>query len=518
MCRFITRFTKTSPMRAVRVNIARNCCLAWAAVMAAYCAPANAQESTEFVEMEQRIATVFENYDAPGLSVAIIRDGKVVYTGTFGVRDLETGDPVTSDTQFGIGSLAKSFTGGLIASLADDGLVSLDAHPGQYLADLSGGAPSAPASLTLRHMLSQTSGLPVLDGSISFFPPAEQGALASRLTSFESRCTPGICWEYNNLNFFLLDAVAEQVTMMSKDRLMSERIFDRVRMTGTLSSSEAFATSPNAAIGYVLSEDGLERSSLEYLFGEHVYATATDISLWLGLFMNEGRVGGAQVLPAEYVREAISMQAIDNGAPPSSSEPSVYLFGYGYGWNIKSVDGDFVVHHGGNENGFSTHALFVPAKGYGVIALTNQQSSILPYVVTDIVLRELSGREPLAPEEYPVIVQEIAPLLAGDDVGLVMVDSEPLGLAPQQLTGRYAAEGYGTLEIEWRDGALWLETPLVEFVMIHRGGRTFGIGSTSRTRGGIRPAFFQLEFGGGQRPQTIDFNLAAGGVIFRRVQ
>jgi hypothetical protein len=289
-------------------------------------------------------------------------------------------------------------------------------------------------------------------------------------------------------------------------------------MTGTLSSSTAFANSSDAATGYVRSEGSFERSALEYLFGEHVYATAKDIAFWLDVFMNDGAVGTKQVLPADYVREAISMQAIDNGAPPSSAEPAVYLFGYGYGWNIKSVAGDFVVHHGGNENGFSTHALFVPAKRYGVIALTNQQGSILPNVVTDIVLRELSDREQLAPEDYPVIVQEIAPLLAEEEVTLTIADKEPLGIAPQQLAGHYSAEGYGTLEIKWRDGALMLQTPLAEFVMIHRGGRTFGITSTERVRGGIKPGFFKLEFGSGQRPQTVNFNLAASGVVFRRMQ
>lgn len=89
-------------------------------------------------------------------------------------------------------------------------------------------------------------------------------------------------------------------------------------------------------------------------------------------------------MPEAFTQEATSLKAIDDGRPPAPDSPDVFLFGYGYGWKVNSHHGHYKVHHGGNVSGFSSQLVFFPDDQVGVVVLTNQHSSILPYLVAQL--------------------------------------------------------------------------------------------------------------------------------------
>ena len=99
-------------------------------------------------------------YDIPGASVALVQQGEVLYVQGYGVRSTATGDPVTPDTLFAIGSITKSFTALGVLQLVDQGRITLDAPVITYLPNFTLSDPSATQQVTVRQLLAQTSGLP----------------------------------------------------------------------------------------------------------------------------------------------------------------------------------------------------------------------------------------------------------------------------------------------------------------------------------------------------------------------
>lgn len=463
----------------------------------------------DWQQTSKDITHLLERYNAPSVSVAVISNGDIVFAEGFGLGNIESNQAATTQTQYAIGSIVKTFTSALIGGLEAQGEIDLSANPSSYIDNLQFKSAGLAADLQVEHLLSQTSGLPFMDGSLSFFPEADQTDLAPRISYFEPSCRTGECWAYNNLNFMMLDMVAESVTGQSKSQLLVQRLLGPAKMTGTVSSTKAFFNSPDAARGYAQVDGKMVPTAVEYLYGEQVYATASDMARWLGLWMNEG--GG--VIPADYVQRAISMQAIDNGRPPSKDEPGNYLFGYGYGWQIKSVDGNYVVHHGGNENGFSAQVLFVPASGVGFVTLTNQQNSILPYVVNDLLFRRVLELPAPDIDTYPVQVGEAAALISNQSAKLSVNADAPLGIKLDSLPGDYQAAGYGKIEVRLADGVLTFKTPAAEFVLVHREGNIFGLAVTEPVPLGINTDFFEITFS----PGAFSANFASAPVVFSKI-
>ena len=461
----------------------------------------------------QDIELLREKYAAPGLAVAIISDGQIIYERGFGYRDAEAELPTNTSTQFGIGSVVKSFTSAMIGLLHDENAVSLESSPADYIPQLVFGDEDLESHLTINNLLSQTSGLPRMDGSVAFFPVNNQSDIAPRTKHFDATCRVGDCWSYNNLNFTLLDMVVEDVTGQSKSDVLYERLLTPIGMSNTLASTTAFEQSADAAIGYGMSDGQSYPVANEFFYDEHIYSTAADMARWLGVWMSQGETQGKTILSKEFVQSAISMQAIDNGAPPTEDDPNSYLHGYGYGWTIKSMEGHYVVHHGGNENGFSTHVMFVPAAKVGVVALTNQQNSILPNVVTDMLLRQILNMAQTPVADYPVIVSDVTLPLSADEVKLSVNESEPMTIDLESVVGSYTAEGYGTLTVSWSGDTLILETPLGVFNLLHNEENKFRLSSTTPIPAGINIKFFELEF---LTDQTLTLNIAAQPVRFSK--
>lgn len=485
---------------------------------AASCAtlPPDPESSDEYspsrsalLNVESDLTQIMMAYGAPSLSVAVIKDGEVIYANALGFEDIASNKPATIHTQYAIGSVVKTFTSGLFGALERDGVVDLSQHPSVYLEGLKLGGDDLNQNLTLSNLLSQTSGLPDISGSLVFFPTAEQTDLMPRLHYFPASCRVGDCWQYNNLNFIILDAIAETVTGKSKSDLLTDRLLQPAGMKNTLSSTSAFKQSDNAAVGYAQVDGTSVETEVEYLYGEQVYATASDLARWLDVWMSED----TDLFSTDYAKRAISMQAISDGSPPTADDPGSYMWGYGYGWRVRSRDGHFQVEHGGNENGFSAQILFVPAERIGVVALTNQQNSILPYIANDILMRRMLSQAPTAIEDYPVVVQKAAPLLEQGEIELVLNPDAPPSLNPASLAGRYHASGYGEVEVAYANGALTLKTPAERFFLVHREGNKFGLATTQPVALGINIEFFEVTF----ERNALSANIAAEPVVFRKI-
>ena len=123
------------------------------------------QPSFDSAGLDTFITQMMKDYDVPGVGLAIVENGDITYTKGYGVRDVATAAPVTPDTQFSIGSVTKSFTALGMMVLVDEGLVDLDAPVTAYIPEFELSEPEATETVTVRNLLSHTTGLVRTDAS-----------------------------------------------------------------------------------------------------------------------------------------------------------------------------------------------------------------------------------------------------------------------------------------------------------------------------------------------------------------
>ncbi|MEO0463378.1 MAG: serine hydrolase domain-containing protein [Pseudomonadota bacterium] len=135
----------------------------------------------DWADIDQELEQLMVLYAAPSLSVAVVRDGEIVYAKAFGFSNLSSQTPATQSAQYAIGSIAKTLSIGVVGALEDEGLLSLSTPVSEYLEGIELTSIDAEENLTVARLLSQTSGLADLSGSLAFFPVPDQIDILPRL-------------------------------------------------------------------------------------------------------------------------------------------------------------------------------------------------------------------------------------------------------------------------------------------------------------------------------------------------
>jgi D-alanyl-D-alanine carboxypeptidase len=234
--------------------------------------PANAL----MAKLDREVAAIMKRQHIPGMSVVVIKNGRVQALKGYGVTDITTKQPVSPNTKFLIGSTTKPFTAMAIMMLVEEGKVNLDKPISQYLSDL----PPKWKLLTLRQLLSHTAGLAEdypwqkIKQPIDFIKAGKP----------DLYFPPGEAWSYSNTGFFLAGLVIEKVSNRPYGDFLRDRIFTPLGMKQTQSKIESV---PNLATGYIWKER-LEQvdttkdplAQVAYSAG-NIISTASDMAKWV---------------------------------------------------------------------------------------------------------------------------------------------------------------------------------------------------------------------------------------------
>ena len=310
----------------------------------------------------------------PGAAVVVVgRDGPLLVRG-FGVRDVQTREPVTPQTGFYIASSTKSFTGTLAGLLAARGVIDLDAPLSRYLPELRMTAPLSADSITLRSLLTHTSGLrnePVVFRTA--FTGDHDDATLVRLLA-QSTPIPRT-YRYDNLGYVVAALAMERATGRDWQDLLRDEVFRPLGMTHTTARvSEAVAGGWPLAAPHLTGPEGAQRiAMLKQDNTMHpaggILASADDLARWLQAQLNGGRVDGRQALPEDVIRLAHT--------PHAMHQDTFYRYvrnGYGLGWQTADFEGERMIHHFGGFEGWRAHVSFLPERGIGVAVLINDSA------------------------------------------------------------------------------------------------------------------------------------------------
>ncbi|MBB3222684.1 serine hydrolase domain-containing protein [Pseudoduganella umbonata] len=321
----------------------------------------------------------FNRADAPGLVVAVARDGKPVYRRGFGLASVGLGVANTPWTRMRIGSTSKHFACLAALLLEEDGLLDLDAPASRHVPELvtQGAMP------TLRQFMNHTSGLRCgLDAGFLAEGMAVRPAgsmLAGQVRMRDVNFAPGEKFMYNNGGYHLLSLAIARAAGMPFERFLAERILAPLGMHDTQSVPDDFAIHPGLATLHVpLPGGGYKRGvfpSMELLGEGAMISTLDDMLRWLAHLRGPKRVGSA----AAWERMTAPTRLANGVAVP-----------YGYGLMRHPYRGVEVIHHAGAVIGGACQMLTVPAHALDIVIMSNG-APVNPHELAMQVLDKMLG-------------------------------------------------------------------------------------------------------------------------------
>ncbi len=331
--------------------------------------------------LDGRIPRLMERYAVPGMSVALVRGGELVWSGAYGYADLEHNRKMTADAVYRVESISKPVTAWGVIRLVEQGLIDLDAPAQRYLGNWT--LPESAYSgqkVTVRRLLNHTAGMPLGTLGMEYSPQSDMPSLRETL-SHEARLVrePGSGFLYSNTGFNLLELLVEKVTGRDFAEYMADEVLAPL---GMRSSSFAWKATLRPAIptGYDLQGTPVPVYAYPAKASGGLFAPVEDIARFVAAGMTGPYYADRTVLGREGIRKLYTPQVVVPG-----------LFGvvadsYGFGYFIEKLsDGRRAVWHGGQGHGWMAHFHAVPESGDGIVILTNSQRSwpVMAQVLND---------------------------------------------------------------------------------------------------------------------------------------
>ena len=420
--------------------------------------------------IEKAVEEKRQQLGIPGLSLVIVKDDRVVYMKGLGFKDFERKVPVTPDTLFAIGSSSKAFTGMLVAMAADAGKLSLDDSPKKYLPYFKLQDPEADAKITLRDLLSHSSGLNRTDlawisGVLTREEVVRVASQAKPTAKLREK------FQYQNVMYAAAGEIVGRVENSTWEKLISERIFKPLGMKSSDTSVAEMQKARDYSFGYIYEDATKEtrrvptRDLPAIAPAGAINSNARDMAQWLRLMLGGGAFEGKRLVSEKSFEELVKPQMKIEG--PVS---------YGLGWFLRDWKGHKVVEHGGNIDGFNAQVALMPDQRLGFVMLTNVSASALPASTMNTVWTNLVG-DPEAPKQ------------SASAAAAAAVAADPAAKIENEV-GEYNFEAAGfNVSISVKDGKLSMAVPgQPTYALEPQGGRRYKLAGMEGFFATFRPA------------------------------
>ena len=325
-----------------------------------------------FDQQVQRV--VREDDELVGLALAIIDGGQLIYQKTFGETSIRSGDMVTEHTVFRIGSVSKTFTGTLLADLAGEGIVDLEAPISPDLFQINGDRQPS-----LMEVASHQTGLPPNAYDNDLEAHVDLNRIMSRLASVDLICPVGECHTYQNLTFAALGKVIEEATEASFEDVMQSRIFDPLDMLTASIGVEALVQSESWALPHRIDETKNRRyvpgdpaSPYDFVApSAGINASLQDMVAWafanLGLnpALSRQTLASAHAWVTDTPTQDRALWRVRNRLEDT---------GYGLGWRRYLWEDRDLITHSGYISGYGAQILLDPDRDFAFIGLWNSDA------------------------------------------------------------------------------------------------------------------------------------------------
>ena len=306
--------------------------------------------------VDAAVRAEMERQHIPGVAVAVVQRGAAIVVKGYGLANVEHQVAVTPDTIFQSGSLGKMFTSAGVMLLVQDGKLALS----DPIARFFPGAPPAWQTITVRHLLTHTSGIPeYTDGAVDLRRDYTEDQLEEMAYKLKLDFTPGEKWNYSNTGYVLLGLIIHKASGRFYGDVLAERVFKPLGMKSARVISEADIV-PHRSAGYTLVKGELKNQewvspSLNTTADGALYFSVRDLIAW------DAGVRARRLLTASSWSAVLSPARLNDG----KTSP------YGFGWALGTRGGQPLYHHGGAWQGFKSHYSRFERGDLSVIVLAN---------------------------------------------------------------------------------------------------------------------------------------------------
>lgn len=406
-------------------------------------------------EIDAYVQKEMEVRQIPGLALAIVRKGNIIKEKGYGLADIQNQVPVKTNTVFELASITKQFTASAIMILQQEGKLNVDDKISKYLED----SPENWSAVTIRHLLTHTSGLPVIGkGFTGFDAMSREDLLKLSWVNFTKELAyaaakgdtldqpPGEKYVYSDVAYFLLGLIIQNASDMHYRDFMRERIFEPAGMDDTYILDQV-KIHPNEARGYTLRDGELVniRRIWKYEVPSHygIFSTIGDLAKWDKQLYTEN------ILSTESKEQMWKPMIRNNGIPSP----------YGFGWTIWPRGNKKIIDHTGITGTQITRFL---DDDLTVIVLTNLgkrgNSKVNSWGIGPKI-GEMVGSNTYIDRQYITLT------------GASVVKKQPIGKL-KKMVGTYIISNTDSeREVHYEDGKLWYKNgdAINELVALNNG-------------------------------------------------
>ncbi len=454
------------PFRAMSVPSRRS--LVGLLAVASLLVPSPAHGQADPLEdFHSYVEAAAEDWGAVGLAVAVVKDGELLYSRGYGVRNLEEGGPVDGETLFAIGSTTKAMTAAALGMLVDEGRLGWDDPVVQHLPGFRLSDPWLTREITVRDLLTHRAGLGNAD-FLWYGVETDLDEVLDRFSHAPLSYSPRTSFIYQNIMYAAAGAVVESVSGLPWGDFMRTRIFEPLGMARTvplLAETESMTNvaAPHDRVGE--SVVPIRNASVDPVRAAgSIWSSVEDMSRWLRMLLAGGVApDGTRLLSERTVQELFRPQSFvtEQAFYPTARLTRPSWTTYGLGWFQHDYRGHKVDFHTGSIDGMVAIAGLVRDQGIGVYVLGNRDHvevrHALMYRVFDLLLAPDDARDWSA--ELKELYDDLA---ARSEEAVVAAEARRVeGTAPshplEDYVGRYGSDRYGELEVALRDGGLFVE-------------------------------------------------------------
>jgi CubicO group peptidase (beta-lactamase class C family) len=333
--------------------------------------------------LDDYVARALKQFGTPGVAIAIVKDGHVVLTKGYGVRRLGDPAPVSANTLFQIASNTKAFTTAALAMLVDSAKLRWDDHVTDFIPDFQLSDPWVTREFTVRDMLTHRSGLGLGAGDLlwlhSDYPEHEivrRIRAAKPASSFRSQ------YAYDNVMYLAAGELIPAITTQSWAEFVHRRIFEPLGMNTASPTLTAVPPGAEMATPHDLVNGRMQiiapDSADVIASAGAIVACVADLSKWLMVQLDSGRLGDRRLWSAARTREMWGPQTIrpidEERSPVAALAPNFSM--YGLGWGLSDYRGRKKVAHSGGLAGMTSRTILIPSERLGVVVLTNADNPL----------------------------------------------------------------------------------------------------------------------------------------------
>ncbi len=401
-------------------------------------------------------------WHVPGVAVAVVRGGEVVYLKGHGARDTATGEPVTPDTVFPLASCTKAFTSAALAALVDDGKLTWDDPVRKHVPFFHLSDRLADQDVRIRDLLCHRTGVGSHD-LLWYRAPWSPEESVRRVALLPLDRPFRSAFQYQSTMYTAAGFAVASAGKMPWEDFVRARLLEPLGMKSTFCTSAAAAGHADRATGYEPGDRGEPVAMPPYPLDKpdaagSVHSTARDLARWLQFHLGGGTPDGKRVVSDASLGEThrpqvvIPMSGLDRAIHPDTVQMS-----YGMGWVIQDYRGHRLVSHAGIIDGFRCHLAMAPDDRLGVVVLANLHRTRMNQALSNALVDQFLG---LQPRDWNALVGAVARQEAANaEAGLRAResarrrDTHP-SLPAAAYAGTYEHPAFGTARVTLERGQL----------------------------------------------------------------